>query len=228
MRIAALGAHPDDIEIFMGGTMLAWRAMGAELHFIIATDGSKGGKGDPARLAATRRAEAEASAALFGASLHWLGFPDSELAARAETVATVAGSLASCAPHLGVTHAPNDYHADHRALSEIVRHAAGFSIPVLFCDTLMGTGFTPTHYVDTSAFFDAKCEALLKHVSQAPARFVEWSRLQNAFRAAQCGQSKGAFAEAFRFEPVYPFADIRGLLPPPPRVRPVPVGNPIR
>lgn len=45
MKILALGAHPDDIEIFMFGTMAAYAAQGAELVFAIATDGAKGGKG---------------------------------------------------------------------------------------------------------------------------------------------------------------------------------------
>ncbi|TJX43010.1 MAG: PIG-L family deacetylase, partial [Mesorhizobium sp.] len=51
MKILALGAHPDDIEIFMFGTMAAYAAQGAELTFAIATDGAKGGKGAPATLA---------------------------------------------------------------------------------------------------------------------------------------------------------------------------------
>ncbi|MGX5802231.1 PIG-L deacetylase family protein [Bradyrhizobium sp. Arg314] len=47
MKILALGAHPDDIEIFMFGTLAAYAAQGAELTFAIATDGAKGGQGRP-------------------------------------------------------------------------------------------------------------------------------------------------------------------------------------
>ncbi|TIV92813.1 MAG: PIG-L family deacetylase, partial [Mesorhizobium sp.] len=42
MKILALGAHPDDIEIFMFGTLAAYKALGAELTFAVATDGAKG------------------------------------------------------------------------------------------------------------------------------------------------------------------------------------------
>nr|WP_245273468.1 PIG-L family deacetylase [Mesorhizobium sp. WSM3224] len=45
MKILTLGAHPDDIEIFMFGTLAAYAAQGAGLTFAIATDGAKG---DPA------------------------------------------------------------------------------------------------------------------------------------------------------------------------------------
>ena len=45
------------------------------------------------------------------------------------------------------------------------------------------------------------------------------SRLQARLRSAQCGHI--GFAEALRHDPVYPFGDIRALLPPAPPVRPV-------
>ncbi len=66
MKILALGAHPDDIEIFMFGTMAAYAAQGAELTFAVATDGARGGKGDATVLARVRREEATAAAALLG------------------------------------------------------------------------------------------------------------------------------------------------------------------
>lgn len=220
MRIVAAGAHPDDIEIFMGGTMAAWSAMGAELHFVIATDGALGGAGEPRALARQRALEAEQAAAIFGARLHLCGFADGSLTAGMEEIATIRARLAAIRPDLVVTHAPNDYHPDHRALSVIVRQAAGFSVPVLYCDTLMGNGFMPTHMVDIAAHFDTKRAAILCHQSQDPERFVEKCRLQNRFRAAQCGHDD-ACAEAFCFDPVYPFADIRNLLPPAPMIRPV-------
>lgn len=60
MRILALGAHPDDIEIFTFGALAAWKKSGAELHFAIATDGAKGGTVNPKALARTRRTEGAA------------------------------------------------------------------------------------------------------------------------------------------------------------------------
>ncbi|TRC95752.1 PIG-L family deacetylase [Mesorhizobium sp. WSM4303] len=221
MKVLALGAHPDDIEIFMFGTMAAYAAQGAELTFAIATDGAKGGKGDPSVLARVRREEAAAAAALLGATPRFLDFPDGELMADAALIGSLKGLIRETTADLVITHAPNDYHADHRALSDGVRIAASFAVPVLHTDTMGGTGFSPTHYVDISAYHDVKIQAIRAHRSQLPEQYVERARVQNAFRAGQCNAVPGSLAEAFRFEPTFPFADIRALLPPAPPVRPV-------
>ncbi|WP_095082775.1 PIG-L deacetylase family protein [Mesorhizobium sophorae] len=225
MKILALGAHPDDIEIFMFGTMAAYAAQGAELTFAIATDGAKGGMGDPGALARARRKEASQAASLLGATPRFLDFPDGALVADAALIAALKALVGEVGPDLAITHAPNDYHGDHRALSDGVRIAASFAVPVLHADTLGGTGFSPTHYVDISVHADIKAKAIRMHQSQDPERFVDGARTQNLFRSGQCNGALGSLAEAFRFEPVFPFADIRALLPPAPAIRPVMVST---
>jgi LmbE family N-acetylglucosaminyl deacetylase len=221
MKILALGAHPDDIEIYMFGAMAAWRAMGAGLAFAIATDGSKGGTMEPAELARLRKGEAEAAAALLDVVPVFLGFTDGELTAGAELVATLKALFANTKPDLIVTHAPNDYHGDHRALSDAVRIASSFQAPVLWVDTMQGAGFVPTHYIETTSHIALKAQAIRAHVSQKPERFVEMSQQLAAFRASQANALPDAYAEAYRFEPSFPFVDIRELLPPAPMVRPI-------
>ncbi|AZO60018.1 MULTISPECIES: PIG-L deacetylase family protein [unclassified Mesorhizobium] len=224
MKILALGAHPDDIEIFMFGTLAAYAALGAELTFAIATDGAKGGTGDPKALVKARREEATEAATLLGVTPRFLDFPDGALVADAALIGTLKALIGEVQPDLAITHAPNDYHGDHRALSDGVRIAASFEVPVLHADTLGGTGFSPSHYVDISSHWDLKAQAILAHRSQGPEHYLNGARMQNAFRAGQCNGAPGALAEAFRFEPLFPFADIRELLPPAPRIRPVTVG----
>ncbi|RWQ59817.1 MAG: PIG-L family deacetylase, partial [Mesorhizobium sp.] len=75
-------------------------------------------------------------------------FPDGALVADAALIAALKTLIGDVKPDLAITHAPNDYHGDHRALSDSVRIAASFAVPVLHADTLGGTGFSPTHYVD--------------------------------------------------------------------------------
>ena len=221
IRILALGAHPDDLEIFLGGALFAWRAMGASLALAIATDGAAGGRQPPEELRRIRRAEATAAAVPLGVAPHFLDFPDGALLPDAEVIAAIRALLAEVRPDLVVTHAPNDYHADHRALSVATSQAVSFAAPLLWADTLGGTGFVPTHWLDVTAHFDAKCAAIRAHASQDPERFVKAATTQATFRAGECNGRPEDRAEAFRFEPRFPFADIRALLPAAPQVRPV-------
>ena len=202
MHILAIGAHPDDLEIFAFGSLAAWAGLGARLTLAIATDGARGGSLPPERLVALRAGETRAALAPLGEPL-FLGFPDGALRADAALEQALRDLIGQAKPDLLLTHAPNDYHADHRALSVAALQASGFLVPVLFMDTMNGTGFSPTHWVDVTAHWPAKAAAILAHASQDPARFVATANRQAAFRAGECNAPPEARAEAFRFEPSY-------------------------
>ena len=220
MRILAIGAHPDDIEIFCYGLLAACKARGDELCLAVATDGAAGtvaGRDDS--LAERRAAETVAALAKLGRP-ELLGLPDGALATATNGRAIIADHIAKTAPDLILTHDPADYHTDHRALSSWVTELAGFSCPVLYADTLMGVGFQPQFYVDITTWHEEKRAAVLAHESQLPQRFADGAALLNRFRAAQCNAPDGHYAEAYRTSVRFPFADISGLLPAPPPYRP--------
>jgi len=221
MKLLAIGAHPDDIEIYMFGTLAAAKARGDEILLAVATDGAAGGKMDPAELRAIRQQEANAGASGLGVVPSFLGFPDGALVSDAALIGALKVLIRDSEADLVITHAPNDYHGDHRALSDAVRIAANFAAPVAWVDTMMGAGFVPTHLVDITAHAEAKAAAIRAHQSQDPERFVAMAEKLAAFRAAQANMRAGGYAEAFQFEPSFPFMDIRELLPPAPAVRPV-------
>jgi LmbE family N-acetylglucosaminyl deacetylase len=216
----AIGAHPDDLEIYAFGTLAAWAGMGARLTLAIATDGAKGAASPPPDLAAQRAKETTTALAALGVPV-FLGFPDGALRADEALETALAALIHAARPDLVLTHAPNDYHADHRALAQAVGQAAGFRVPVLHMDTMNGTGFQPNIWVDVTSAWDSKITAIRAHVSQDPERFVNMANRQAAFRAGECNAPPQARAEAFRFEPRFPFADIRALLPPAPPLCPV-------
>ena len=41
-RVLAFGAHPDDLEVYMGGTLIVLVKGGARLRAVVATDGERG------------------------------------------------------------------------------------------------------------------------------------------------------------------------------------------
>jgi N-acetylglucosamine malate deacetylase 1 len=53
MRILAIGAHPDDLEIYAWGSLCAWNAMGADAG-ACRGDGRRGGRGRRGALAPLR------------------------------------------------------------------------------------------------------------------------------------------------------------------------------
>jgi len=220
MRILGCGAHPDDIDIFFFGTLAAAKATGAEIGCLIATDGAAGSAEPGPELARRRRAEAREAASRLGVAPVFLDRPDGGLAGDSQAAALLEAEIRRFAPDLVITHDPEDYHPDHRACSRLVRDAARFNAPVLYADTLMGNGFQPTIYVDITAQFEAKRAAIRAHASQRPERFVSACETWNRFRSYQCNAPQG-YAEAFRFVPCYPFADVRALLPSPPAVSPL-------
>jgi LmbE family N-acetylglucosaminyl deacetylase len=232
-RILAIGAHPDDMEILCGGTLAKFAERGAKVIMAVATDGSAGHMSIPAdELAQVRQREAYASAEIIGAEFHWLGFPDEMLFEDMHTRTVFIDLIRSARPDLILTHAPNDYHPDHRAVSRLIfgasfvsglpniqtEHSAHPGVqPLIYLDTLSGANFLPTEYVDITETYEVKKAMLECHSSQ-----VKWLRdhdnidildyiyIMARSRGLQCGVQ---YAEGFQTEQVWPRQQPRRVLP---------------
>ncbi len=219
MKVLAIGSHPDDIEIFMFGLLCACLERGDQICLAIATDGSMGGINPGLKLAEKRKLETMNGLKYLGQPI-FLNFKDGSLHDETMAPKIIKDIVNDNQPDLIVTHAPEDYHPDHRTLSKYVSNAAGFGCPILYSDTLMGVNFIPEYYVDITQFFEFKKLAILEHKSQNPKKFFEATKILNGFRSAQCNSPEGNYAEAYRFEKRFPFSDIRQLLPPSPKFKP--------
>ena len=78
MKILAIGAHPDDIEIFMYGFISICKEEGHTVNTTIATDGSKGGVDIDKNLAHKRKNEAIEGLKIFGTP-SFLNLPDGKM-----------------------------------------------------------------------------------------------------------------------------------------------------
>jgi LmbE family N-acetylglucosaminyl deacetylase len=183
MNVLFVGAHPDDIEAYCGGTAVRYAQQGAKIFFCIATNGNVGSV-TLARdeIAAVRKAEAQKAASIIGAELIWLGFDDEFLIDSVETRHAFINAFRIADPDVVICHFRQDYNPDHSISGFIVDeciHMAGVpnietdapptkkGIPhVYFMDTPAGVGFEPEIFVNISDVFEKKVEMLACHESQ--------------------------------------------------------------
>jgi LmbE family N-acetylglucosaminyl deacetylase len=197
--ILAIYAHPDDAEIWAGGTLLAHRAAGDRTAVCILTHGDS-----------PRAAEAGEGAALLGATLHHFALPDRALRADAAAVEVVATVLRAERPNIVLTHWERDWHPDHVATWEIVRASIMLAeveneVHGLFwSDTYNGVGargiFEPDCLVDVSGVWDAKLAAIGAHRSQLSDDYAEMIGRQCGMHGVRGGV---AYAEGFRRVPLF-------------------------
>jgi LmbE family N-acetylglucosaminyl deacetylase len=182
MNVLFVGAHPDDIELWAGGTASLYARRGDSVYFCVATNGNVGSSVlPPAEIAAIRRAEATRAAALIGAELIWLDFDDEFLMDSRESRLAIIEAIRRAKPEVIFCHWRQDYNPDHSISGMLVdecAHMGGVpniittsppfpSIPhVYFMDTPAGVGFEPEIYTDITETFPMKVEMVRQHASQ--------------------------------------------------------------
>lgn len=137
LRLMILGAHPDDPEFHAGGLAAIYRQAGHEVLMVSVTDGRSGHhRYEPDELARVRREEAIAAADVIGARYETWNFPDGSLQPTLEVRQRVIRAIRSYRPDLVLTHRPNDYHPDHRAVGQAVQDASYMvTVPLVVRDT---------------------------------------------------------------------------------------------
>lgn len=118
--VLALGAHPDDIEFMMAGTLILLREAGWTPHYLNLCDGCCGtATEEPAVINARRQKEAQAACRLIGAQFHPCLSPDLQLYHTTEAVAQVVAVIRQVNPQILLLPSPNDYMEDHMNASRI-------------------------------------------------------------------------------------------------------------
>ncbi len=115
MRVLAVGAHPDDIDLQCAGTLAKYAARGDQVCIAISTNGEAGSVDAPMEVTArTREQEARASAAVIGAELIWLNYHDEFLYENEQVRLRYIELVRQTRPDVIITHDPHsDYHPDH-------------------------------------------------------------------------------------------------------------------
>ena len=153
-RILSLHAHPDDMEIFYGGTMALLAARGHELTVVTMTPGDCGTKHHSAEeIARIRRSEAAAGAAMIGAEYLCAEFRDLAVFNDDASRRRITALLRLTRPEIVITASPSDYHCDHEATSDLVRDAC-FAAPAPNYDCSAYTDAAPLEAIPHLYFAD--------------------------------------------------------------------------
>ena len=176
--LLAICAHPDDLEVGLGGTFLKAKKHGLKTGLIILTRGEAGGHADQG----TREKEAERGAEAMRLDyFRMLDEPDSRLYNTDETVKKLIPYLREADPRYIFTLLAEDYHPDHVQVSRLTESAcfsAGLSMYSVdktewhyenifyFSADLKTNKRRPDIYIDISDIIDEKLRVCSMHYSQ--------------------------------------------------------------
>lgn len=192
-KVLVICAHPDDPEFGAAGTVAFWAKHGAEVVYVLVTDGSKG-SAEPnmtkEKLIAMRKKEQIKAAKAIGVShVIFLGLPDGEVRNTKELREMVVRQIRLHKPDVIVTHDPtsriinNAYlnHTDHRVVGDTVldsvfplardrlnfpQHEKEGLDPHKVLDVFLVFTNEPNYWVDISETIHLKIAALKEHKSQ--------------------------------------------------------------
>jgi len=226
-RILCVAAHPDDLDFGAAGTSARWTASGLAVTYLLCTRGEQGGFDDTPRedMPQIRETEQRAAAAAVGVQdVRFLdGFRDGWLDPTHELQREIVRVIRQVRPDRMLIQSPERNwtrigasHPDHLAAGEASIRAVypaarnPFSYPELLEDeglepwTVKEVWLTadpaPDHWVDITATFGRKLDALHAHTSQTSHMADLESMLRGwATHTAQAaGLPEGTLAEGFR------------------------------
>jgi bacillithiol biosynthesis deacetylase BshB1 len=205
--VIAVGAHPDDVEIGMGGTVAGLVRQGMSVLIVDLTDGEP----TPFGTKEIRASESAAAASALGASRLTLPLPNRELFDTVEARKMLAEVIREHRPRILFAPYPIDSHPDHVAAAAICE-AARFYGKFVKTDMSGEPHFVPRlhHYfavhlrmvakpsfiVDVTQDLPKKLQALACYESQFAANernahVIDWVRGQASVWGAAIGREAG-------------------------------------
>ncbi len=163
--VLAVGAHPDDVEIGIGGLLLRHAAEGHAVTVLTLTGGEAGGA------VAERLAESRRAAELLSARLVHADLQDASVSEGGSTIATIKRIVDEIHPSTLYTHTIHDVHQDHRNVHSASLVAAR-GVPKVYCYQAPSTTieFHPTRFVAIDEYLERKIEVIQAYASQVKVR----------------------------------------------------------
>jgi LmbE family N-acetylglucosaminyl deacetylase len=220
-------AHPDDIEFCVGGSVARWIREGAEVSYLVLTDGSIGSQDRAAKghlVAAARQDEQRRAARSLGVQdTFFCDYQDCALDPRNNVKRDIVRVIRKVRPDTVITFDPTMVyslsrgeinHTDHRAAGQATLDAIFplardyHSFPELtdkeklephkVTDVLLINYDSANYYIDITDFLEAKLAALAEHQSQFnDVDGVKALVREYAQSTAQASQTGADYAEGF-------------------------------
>jgi len=175
LDLLAIAAHPDDVELTCGGTVLKMSQAGYRIGILDLTRGETGTRGTPQ----TRLREAERAARILGVKVRRnLGLPDARLAVCDEYRVAVAETIRELKPHTIILPYWEGRHPDHYNASKLAYEGAFIAglkaypmsgepfRPFKLLYTTSDATAEPTFAVDITEQYEARRRAILAYKSQ--------------------------------------------------------------
>jgi N-acetylglucosamine malate deacetylase 1 len=173
--LVAFGAHPDDVELFAGGTIAKSAAQGMRVAIVDLTRGELGTRGT----AETRATEAAAAQAILGVEHREnLDLGDGFFEVNEASLRAVIEVLRRLRPLKVLANAWSDRHPDHGRGAELVHRAAFLSglpkidtgqpawRPQAVYHGIQDHWLDPDFVVDISGYGDVKARAIAAYATQ--------------------------------------------------------------
>ena len=176
LDLLAVGAHPDDVDLGVGGMLHKFARQGRRVGILDLTRGEMGSRGTPEE----RDLEAQNAAGILGVAVRDNArLPDGAVANTSEQQFRVISFIRKYRPRILLATMEKDRHPDHHAAHALVRDAAYFSglqkivtecppyrPPCIYYYHPYEEARIPDLIVDISDDFEAKLAALRAHASQ--------------------------------------------------------------
>jgi LmbE family N-acetylglucosaminyl deacetylase len=182
MNILALGAHPDDIELGCGGTLIKASRQGHDVFMYTLTRG--GASGDTGQ----RTKELMLSAKLIGAKRLWIdNFEDTKLSLNSDLINHIEFFINKADPDIVITHSLGDTHHDHRAIAASTIEAGRYIPNILAYEIPVTRDFKPQVYYDISDVVEDKIQLINTFWSQRSKMFLQSNAIRGLaeYRALQ-------------------------------------------